>query len=72
MIRFDGSPIQVARGEAGLSREEVAVRARVSYRTLSNVELGLYVPGSERLARICQVVGLDIRECFYDDSKALA
>lgn len=66
-LRFDPERFQSARVLYG-SRETIAARLGVSYRTIANWENGHTSPSSNRLAAIAKVLGKPIRH-FYTERK---
>lgn len=61
-----GRRMVAARRAAGLKREEVAVRAGVSMRTVEHVEQGKSSPTVATLRRMCDVLGLSLGELFSE------
>jgi transcriptional regulator with XRE-family HTH domain len=63
-VRFSPLRIRAARARAGLPRDRVAVEAGVSYATLTAWERGTAVPDSNKLARVCAVLGVGLDDVF--------
>lgn len=71
-VRFSHERLIEAREAAGLSRQKLADEAgNVSARMIFEIERGRTVPGSEKLAAIARVLGVDM-ETFFIESEAVA
>jgi transcriptional regulator with XRE-family HTH domain len=71
-MKFDGSLLQLARRNAGLSQQEVAYRAGMSVSHLSVIERGHKDPGASLLGTIAEIVGVSIDSLFIPNGDASA
>lgn len=55
-----GKLLAARRNELGLTQEALALRAKISRRTLIALEAGVADLGLRRLLRVCQALGLEL------------
>lgn len=65
-----GSELQKARCAAGLTQEELAVRARVSREYVSQLENGRKSPTVHLFLRLCRAMGVPASELIAKVEKA--
>ena len=56
-----------ARGQAGLSQQELADRLGVSRQTINAIEKGDYNPTIRLCVGICRVLGLTLNDLFWEE-----
>lgn len=59
--------IRIARAEAGLTQEELALRTGVSRQAIHSIEKEKYVPSVALALRIARVLGKSVEELFLVD-----
>lgn len=64
-LPYLGLALRVARGIAGLSQEEVALRLGSDPKRLSSYERGARLPSLEQLGRLIEALGTDLLSLFY-------
>ncbi len=67
-----GARIRFFRRSRGWSQEELAARAGLSPRTISDLERGLRLPGYKTLAALARAVEVPVDRFFDEDCRHLA
>lgn len=62
MMSVERNSLRVARERSGMTRAEAARRAGMPYQALVRLETSALPPMVERVLRVCDVVGADVRE----------
>lgn len=58
-----------ARGQAGLSQQELADKLGVSRQTINAIEKGDYNPTIKLCIGICRVLGLTLNDLFWEENR---
>ena len=58
-----------ARGQAGLSQQELADRLGVSRQTINAIEKGDYNPTIRLCIGICRILGLTLNDLFWEEEE---
>ncbi len=60
-----GNRLKVARAEAGVSQEELALLVSVTRQTISSIETGQYCPSARLALHIAQKLGKKFDDIFF-------
>ena len=60
-----GNRLKEARGEAGLTQAELAVRAGVSRKTINTVENGVFVPSTVLALALARALNCSVERLFF-------
>jgi transcriptional regulator with XRE-family HTH domain len=63
---YDGTVLRRARETQGLSREQLAVQAGVTYPLIVRTEL-YRPPRPETLITLCRLLGITVDDCFTEN-----
>lgn len=70
--RANGARIRAIRTERGMTREQLAVRARISVRSLQSIEGDAQEPRTLTLESIAKVLGVKVDELTTEDDEAVS
>lgn len=68
-MKYDRRALRALRSKSGLTRDELANRARLSERTLYFLERGVTEPKASTLAKLAQALGVSV-EAFFERKDA--